>query len=275
VQALLMSNTILLVFEGEDVEKQLFNSIKKYFFTSSNRKSIIRGTFKGEIYQLWENIKDDDNIDIIEVLKERPDTDINDIKRNDVSEIHLFFDHEGHSHLKKMSTEEYNKMINDLLDTFNNETEHGKLWISYPMIEAIKHCKDDPANCFKDTHLEISDNVNYKNHVNETSNFLDIKEYTEKTWHYLSMINIQRTYRLITNKYNKISDYQTIKHWFEGNAIIKQIQEKQYEKFILPKNEVVALSPFPLFIISYYGEKYFNQCKRELFTKNCCFSCYK
>ena len=56
---------------------------------------------------------------------------------------------------------------------------------------------------------------------------------------------------------------------------MKLIQEKQYEKFIQPKNQIVALSPFPLFLINYFGEKYFNECKKEMVTKNCSFSCYQ
>ncbi|WP_461247360.1 hypothetical protein [Treponema sp. R6D11] len=116
------------------------------------------------------------------------------------------------------------------------------------MTEAIKHCTNNPADCFKDAFLDISDNINYKNIIDKISNYKDIKKYDKNTWHYLTMINIQRTFCLVNDTYDTVSDYQFIKHWFDQNAIIvKQIQEKQYEKFILPKNQIVALSPFPLF----------------------------
>jgi hypothetical protein len=270
-----MSNTILLVFEGEIIERQIFKSIEKYFFPSSNGQKIIRSSFKAEIYQLWNEIKGDTALDIVEILKQRPDSDIKDVDRRDVSEIHLFFDHDGHSHSDIMSTQDYNVMINKLLDTFDNEFEQGKLWISYPMIEAIKHCTDNSDDCFHDAFLDISDNTNYKKSINEISHFKDIKKYDENTWYYLSIINIQRTFCLVNNIYDTVSDYQNIKHWFERNAVIvKMIQEKQYEKFILPKNKIVALSPFPLFLINYFGEKYFIKCKNNIFTKNCCFFCY-
>jgi len=271
-----MNNTILLVFEGEKIEEQVFNNIEKIFFPPSNGKQIIRSSFKAEIFQLWNKIKDDADLDIVEVLKQKPDSDIKNLARRDVSEVHLFFDHDGHSHSESMSKQEYNFMINNLLDTFNDEFEQGKLWISYPMTEAIKHCTDNPNDCFKDAFLDISDNTNYKNIIDNISHYKDIKKYDENTWHYLTMINLQRTFCLVNNTYDVISDYMSIKHWFEKNAIIvKQIQEKQYENFILPKNQIVALSPFPLFLINYFGEKYFNKCKNVIVAKNCSFFCYK
>jgi hypothetical protein len=175
-----------------------------------------------------------------------------------------------------MSPQDYNEMINKLLATFDNEFEQGKLWFSYPMIEAIKHCTNSPADCFHDAFLDISDNINYKKIIDEVSHYKDIKKYDENIWRYLTIINIQRTFCLVNNTYKTVSDYQTIKPWFEQNAIIvKLIQEKQYERFILPKNQVVALSPFPLFLINYFGEKYFIKCKNEMVIKNCSFFCYQ
>jgi hypothetical protein len=270
-----MNDTILLVFEGEIIEGQILKSIKKYFFPPSNGQHIIRSSFKAEIYQLWNEVKDDADLDIVEVLKQRADSDIKDLARKNVSEIHLFFDHDGHSHSDTMSPHEYNRIINELLDTFDNEFEQGKLWLSYPMTEAIKHCKSNPIECFHDAFLDISSNTNYKRTVNEISHFKDIRKYDENIWHYLTMINIQRTFRLVDSIYDADVKYQKIKHWFEQNAIIvKLIQEKQYEKFILPKNQVAVLSPFPLFLINFFGEKYFNECKNAVITKSCCFACY-
>jgi len=122
----------------------------------------------------------------------------------------------------------------------------------------------------------MSDNTKYKDIIDKISHYKDIKKYDENTWHYLTMINIQRTFCLVNNAYEAVSDYQKIKHWFEHNVVIvRMIQEKQYEKFILPKNQIVALSPFPLFLIYYFGEKYFNECKKETVIKNCSFCCYQ
>jgi hypothetical protein len=61
-----MNDTILLVFKGEIIEEQVFKSIESIFFPSSNGQQIIRSSFKAEIYQLWQEIKDDADLDIVE-----------------------------------------------------------------------------------------------------------------------------------------------------------------------------------------------------------------
>jgi len=274
VRALLMSDTILFVFEGEKIEDQIFKSIETNFFLLSNG-SVIRASFCGEIFQLWNIVKDDADLDIVEILKERPGSDIKDLNRGEVSEVHLFFDHDAHSRPDE-SPQEYNEKITGLLNTFNNEYERGKLWISYPMAESIRHCKKELNVCFKDARLIISENINYKEHVSENSDFHDIRKFNISDWHYLTTVNIQRTFCLVHDTYKAISDYNEIKDWFEENAIIvKLIHEKQYEKFISIKNEVVALSPFPLFLVYYFGKTFFNDCNCGKFIKNCSFFCYK
>jgi hypothetical protein len=271
-----MSDTILLVFEGEIIEGQLFKSIEKIFFPPSNGRQIIRSSFKAEIYQLWDEIKDDVNLDIVEILKQRPDSDIKDLNRKHVSEVHLFFDHDGHSHSDTLFSKDYNEMIHKLLDTFDDEFEQGKLWLSYPMAEAIKHCTNNLADCFKDTLLYISENIKYREIVGEVSDYTDIKKYDENTWHYLTMINVQRTFCLVNDNYKADIEYQEIEKWFEPNTeIVRLIQRKQYEKFISQKNQVVALSPFPLFLVNYFGEKYFTECKNVIIIKSCHFICYQ
>ena len=271
-----MSDTILFVFEGELIEGQIFRSIEAIFFPPSDGKTIIRSSFCGEIFQLWNIVKDDPYMDIVEVLKERPGSDIIDLSREAVSEIHLFFDHDAHSHSDKISQPDYHEKINCLLDTFNNSSEQGKLWISYPMAEALKHCKKEPHNCFHDAQLKISENSNYKNLINNESDYLDIKKYDEFTWQYLTAVNIQRIFCLVSDRYGIISEYNIIKKWFEKNTdIVRIIQEKQYAKFISPKNEIVAVSPFPLFLLYYFGEPFFNMCKCDNVIKTCSFFCYK
>ena len=274
-RALLMSNTILFVFEGERLEKEIFNSIKANFFTPSNGRTVIKSFFCGEIFQLWNKVKDDEYLDIVEILKERPNSEIKDVKRDEVSEIHLFFDHDAHSRPSE-SQQEYHEKISSLLDTFNNETEAGKLWISYPMAEAIKHCKKNPADCFFDAQIQISDYAKYKKTVSDISDYLDIKKFDLSTWYYLAAVNIQRAFCLVNDTHKAISDYNNIKTWFEEDTtIVRMIHESQYNKFIHPKNEIVALSPFPLFLLHYYGERFFIKCKCDEVIKTCSFFCYK
>ena len=79
-----MSDTILFIFEGEKIEEEIFKSISANFFSSSNSKTVIRAFFSGEIFQLWNKVKDDDYLDIVEILKERPNSQIKERKRTSV-----------------------------------------------------------------------------------------------------------------------------------------------------------------------------------------------
>ena len=65
-----MSNTILFVFEGEVLEKQIFDNIKKNFF-SEEKSTMLIASFKAEIYQLYKQVKDDEFLDLVELLKEK------------------------------------------------------------------------------------------------------------------------------------------------------------------------------------------------------------
>jgi hypothetical protein len=51
----LMSKIILCVFEGEKTERQIFDSLKRYFL-HENDHTILYATFNAEIYQLYEKL---------------------------------------------------------------------------------------------------------------------------------------------------------------------------------------------------------------------------
>jgi hypothetical protein len=272
-----MSDIILLVFEGGRLEDEIFRSLEKHFFNQASGNAIIKASFKGEIFQLYKQVKDDQFLDIVELLKERPNSDIKDISRSRVSAVHLFFDHDAHSHFNasELQPEEYNNYVNRLLAIFNDEAGLGKLWISYPMAEALKHCRKDPNECFKDSLLYISENIHYKEFVHNNSDFRDIKRITLEDWHYLSAINIQRAYCLVNNEYKAVASYEEIAKWFNDNPDVRKlIHNSQYQKFVKDKAMVVALSPFPLFLVDYYGKKFFDAIGFDM-LKNCNFFCYR
>lgn len=58
------------------------------------------------------------------------------LQRDDFSEIYLFFDYDGHQ--KNLGEFDSKDAIEQMLISFDNETENGKLYISYPMVEALR-----------------------------------------------------------------------------------------------------------------------------------------
>ena len=126
-----MSN-ILFVFEGEKTENQITASFINHFF---NDKLVITCAFCAEIYQLHRALAEDEDLDTFALLKEIPQNKeiLKEFTRDDFAEIYLFFDYDGHSTLASDDS------LVDMLKIFNVETNLGKLFISYPMVESIKH----------------------------------------------------------------------------------------------------------------------------------------
>ena len=128
-----MSDTILLVFEGARTERHIFNNLKKHYFSGQN--SIVHATFDTDIYTLWQEVRKDEFLDLIELIRDKNaknKSELQGISRVNVSQIFLFFDYDGHSHNAS------DEAIQQMLAHFDNETENGKLYISYPMVEALR-----------------------------------------------------------------------------------------------------------------------------------------
>lgn len=139
MQEVSMSNKELqlFVYEGNSAEPKYVDKLEKNFL---GERIAIKCVYDAEIYQLYRQMKDDDfAIDIVSILKERSHQNaeiLKDYNRDSFAYIYLFFDYDGHSTMADDSK------IREMLQFFDNETENGMLYISYPMVEAIRHYKE-------------------------------------------------------------------------------------------------------------------------------------
>ena len=100
--------------------------------------------------------------------------------RDDFSEVYLFFDYDAHqTNLRK---EDDADAVAQMLESFDNETENGKLYISYPMVEALRDYKPgicgDRTGCF----VANTDMKEYKNTSATRSDNPRFKEYGFQIW---------------------------------------------------------------------------------------------
>ena len=137
---------ILFVFEGEKREPDLFRTLQRLYFPKDNETIVC--SFGNNIYELYQELEDyGEDGDIVAIMKERlacrDDNPLATIDRSsDFSEIYLFFDYDfQHKHLP---LEEINSQVAEMLSMFNDETDRGKLYINYPMIESIRYTKELP-----------------------------------------------------------------------------------------------------------------------------------
>jgi hypothetical protein len=232
-----MSN-ILFVFEGEKTEEQLVNSLTKYFF---NENALVKCAFCAEIYQLHKAISSDGDLDTFTLLKEIPQNKktLSEFDRDDFAEIYLFFDYDGHSSLANDNS------LEQMLELFSEETESGKLLISYPMVESLKHLSDKID--FKFLKVKAKENIRYKQIVgSECDNeYLHFSKYSKETWKKLVVKHLSKMNYIVNNQFDFPSENysQTI------------IFKNQRDKYINIDSTVSVLSGFPIFIFDYYGSK--------------------
>lgn len=137
---MLNSELHLFVFEGVRAESKYVDMLEQNFL---GKRISVKCVYDAEIYQLYKVLKEEDpDFDLVELLKERNKENaelLRDYTRDSFAYIYLFFDYDAHSTLAN------DDKIVEMLDFFNNETENGLLYISYPMLEAqLPNRSEDP-----------------------------------------------------------------------------------------------------------------------------------
>lgn len=136
---------ILFVFEGRKREVALYNVFGPLFF---GRNNTVVAVYECNIDALYhEMVELGDGADIVSILRSRyegrEDNPFEMVSRSDdFSEIYLVFDYDFHD--TSRTPDILNEQLQYLLDYFKEETDKGKLYINYPMVEAIAYTKALP-----------------------------------------------------------------------------------------------------------------------------------
>lgn len=275
---------ILFIFEGGVREPALYKTMK-YLFLSDSIKDDIIVSYCSNIYSLYQKMKeldafdeDIDSADIVTVLKEQlansqsQQDELSKIEsRDSISEVYLFFDYDLKriDELNKLSVEDQNLQIKELLDYFDNETEHGKLFIDYPMVESIRYFKKElpdedyvtyvtnmfigkafkkeAAETFYPSLQFITFNLNKSNELKIPLNKekeLDLEKINrvKTNWLFIKDLNVKKANYICsgTNDFPETKDKIKQKNIFNG----------QIEKY-LPNGKIAILNSFPLFLYEY------------------------
>ena len=237
-----MSNNILLVLEGQK-EEAVVESLTKFFL---NENTVVTSVYCTTIYKLYKEVSADEDLDVfillreIETNKER----LKNFKRTDFAEIYMFFDYDGHA------TNASDEKLKELLEFFDEETEKGKLYISYPMLEALKHIED--FDKFKDLKFVCDKSLErYKKKVNQVClrPLVDFRVYTFDIWQSLIEVHLKKTNLIVYNAYE-----------YPPKPIAQNLIFKaQISKFLSIDQTVAVLSAFPPFLLDYYGQEKLRQ----------------
>lgn len=227
-----MKTKILLIVEGDVEEVRILGNHAHGLLKLIDADYEIV-TFANPIYELYEAYKNGEYDDIVTYLRHFKGLNIENDKlsKNLFSAIYLIFDFEPHYH--KYSDED----IIDILSVFSNETENGKIYINYPMVEAFYHLKDLPDEEYVNrvVRLPLKNGKEYKKLVNsETA--IQKNRMTDKVLELIILQNFEKA-KKIAECCNSEIDYE-------------QLLKNQL-KFKNCNNQLYVLSTFPLLIIDY------------------------
>lgn len=248
----------LFVLEGAWAEGKMIDSLERHFLGG---RFAVRCVYDAEIYQLYKQLKADDfALDIVNVLKERSPENagiLQHYNRDSFAGVYLFFDYDGHSTLAD------DEKLMEMLSFFDNETENGLLYVSYPMVEAIRHYRDIDSfkslivKCKRDkcpflpscTEKDVCLNEpHYKTLVSQDSRsqLSNLNKYSNEIWGELITAHLCKMNELVNEVFSM------------PDELVSQLDvfNKQMEKHISKKCPCVAvLSAFPIFVLDYYGCK--------------------
>jgi len=264
---------ILFVFEGK-ADKTYFEAIKRLFFPAKSDTFVC--TYNSNIYSLYTKLKSHDalnemlEVDTVSVLKEilleKGDETLKDIREDEVSEIYLFFDYDFQENSRTL--EENNSRLSELLGYFTDETGRGKLYINYPMVESLRYTKELPDNNYWQYTVtrQRCQEENFKHQVHEFSFYKSNLEYLVLTikpadddakiqqkadiaktnWLHLVTMNTSKA-NYICNDKNELLD--------EVNNQ-QDIFDSQLSKYVNTEEcKVAILNAFPIFLFDYFGRK--------------------
>ena len=250
---------ILFVFEGEDREPYLYKTLEKLYLPRDNDNIIC--SFGNNIYDLYSEMESlEDDGDIVSILRERltdrGDSTLDGIKTSDISETYLFFDYDFQN--SQLTLEEINMRLQSMLDLFTDETDNGKLYINYPMIESIRYTKELPDEDYVNYTISRSDCSDFKRIAGEFSHYKSFDHILFKegevpskekylkikdNWKLLVKMNVCKANYIVTGN-NEMPEQKD-----DINQL--QIFSSQKEKYVDASESVAVLNSFPLFIYDY------------------------
>ena len=243
---------ILFIYEGVKAEEALLTNLVRVFFSSAADISILNCPADGNIYMLWTRLKKDEfETNVVDVLKEMSviaKARLEDFRASDFSEIYLFFDYDGHN--DNIPKEYANRdILGEMLETFNNETELGKLYVSYPMIESIKEI-DTVTRDYRNLYIPLDEVARYKQSFSVDSAFAHYNCMNEELWLTACAASQKRASMLAIFRSSCTYEY------FIHDLNQERLYFYQKQNYINNGHLLCILNSVPLFLLEYYEEDF-------------------
>ena len=252
---------ILFVFEGAEREPRVFRTLERLFFGQGER---IVCSFGNNIYELYRQLQEfDGDGDIVSILRENRADLPDGVKTSDFSEIYLFFDYDFQN--ENLTLAEMNQRLREMLEMFDDETDNGKLYVSYPMVESLCYTKELPDKHFNEYTVSRRDCMerSFKDMAKEFSFYggLDFLELPDADHHRIR----KQEYLRLKDNWVLLVQQHTAKACYictgqnavpEDKEAVAQLWvfEGQCGKYLCDGEKIAVLNGFPLFLFEYFKE---------------------
>ena len=250
---------ILFVFEGAEREPRIFKTLESLFFGKEER---LVCSFGNNIYELYRQLRAfDGEGDIVSILRENNAQLPSGVKSSDFSEIYLFFDYDFQN--TNLNLEEMNERLREMLELFDNETDNGKLYISYPMVESLCYTKQLPDELFAEYAISRSDCMNrpFKDYAREFSfygslDFVELPDSGHRRPGKREVARIRQNWIWLVQQHTSKANYMCNgeNSMPLNKAIVAQprIFMAQCENYLSDGERIAVLNGFPLFLFEYF-----------------------
>lgn len=244
------------IVEGEDRDYRFISGMISTFFKGKYESVTVCLPAEQNIYMLYNKLKEDNfETDLIELLREDKNNTaairaLEGIERQRIDEIYLFFDYDIHQD-NLPSAQNPVEVLKSMLEFYSNETEHGKLYLSYPMVEALYDYRDGYCEAATDCWFP----------VNEIGDYYKTKagQYGHhSSRHMLRYEEWREIIAVFGLRIQCLFGVDRINHtFFKDNVTTTAIFDRQKE-LLLQKNAVFVLSAIPEFLLDYFRSSFWN-----------------
>jgi len=250
---------ILFVFEGAEREPRIFKTLERLFFGKEER---LVCSFGNNIYELYRQLREfDGEGDIVSILRENNAQLPSGVKSSDFSEIYLFFDYDFQN--TNLTLEEMNERLREMQELFDNETDNGKLYISYPMVESLCYTKQLPDEHFAEYAISRSDCMNrpFKDYAREFSfygslDFVELPDSGHRRPGKREVARIRQNWIWLVQQHTSKANYMC--NGENSMPLNKEIVAQprifmaQCENYLSDGERIAVLNGFPLFLFEYF-----------------------
>lgn len=254
----------LFIVEGESRDLRFAKEMKRCFMRSDGEMRVVFLPAGQNIYMLYRRLAADDfETDVVEVLRESVPAAakcLEGVSRDSVDQVYLFFDYDPHQN--NVAGEDADLLLKAMVGEFNNENESGKLYVSYPMVEALYDYRAGQCQSFSGCFVRATDIPAYKQ-ISGEGNPNASKRMGFEQWKDVIGNFVLRCECLLG------LDSMTFELYRQKVTAETLLCEES--RLLQEEGRVFVLSAFPEFLLDYFGSKFFNSMApmRKLKYDNC------